>query len=139
MKVVVDTCVLKLATLPNADNPAALVVALAAAARIELWASPAMLEEYSTVLATESATLALVQDHVHLCYPLTYLRVVRHEPDNRFVECALAVEADYLITVNTARGHFDRERYGAIRVVSPGQFVGLPEVQPLLRGLCDGR
>jgi len=39
---------------------------------------------------------------------------IKHEPDNRFLECALACRADYLITVNTARGHFDRGSYGNV-------------------------
>ena len=137
LKVVLDACILKLATLPNDDNPAALIVALAEVGKIEAWASPAILEEYATVLAAEPETLALIQDRVQLCFPITNLRVVRHEPDNRFVECALAIEAEFLITVNTARGHFDRSHYGATMVVTPGEFVNSPTVNPLLRNLAD--
>ena len=48
---------------------------------------------------------------------------IEHEPDNRFLEVALAVQADYLITVNTARGHFDRKNYEYVRVVTPGEFL----------------
>jgi predicted nucleic acid-binding protein len=79
--------------------------------------------------------LALVQDRFHVCYPLVELDCVKHEPDNRFVECALAIDADYLVTVNTARGHFDQPAYGRSRVVTPGTFVNLPAVQPMLRKL----
>lgn len=133
LKAVLDTCVLKLATLPNPNNAAALIVALAARERIELWASPAMLDEYATVLTEEPEVLALIQSLVQPCYPLSPLCVIRHEPDNRFVECALAVNADYLITVNTARGHFDRKFYGETRVVTPGEFLNLAAVQALFR------
>ena len=66
---------------------------------------------------------------------MTRLSVIRHEPDNRFVECALAVKADYLVTVNTARGHFDRNSYNGVRVVTPGAFANLDVVQPLIRRL----
>jgi hypothetical protein len=45
-----------------------------------------------------------------MCYPLTELSVIRHEPDNRFLECALAADADFIVTVNTAPGHFDRKQ-----------------------------
>jgi putative PIN family toxin of toxin-antitoxin system len=135
LKVVLDTCVLKLATLPNSDNPAALIVALVANQLIEMWVSPAILEEYSVVLARDAEVLAVIQEVTEVCFPLDNLRVIRHEPDNRFVECALAIEADFLVTVNTARGHFDRKRYGSTRVLGPGEFVSLAEVQPLLRGL----
>lgn len=132
MKVVLDTCILKLATLPNQDNPAALILALAARGKFELWASPAILDEYGAVLASDPEVLALVQDCAQLCHPLSVLSIIRHEPDNRFVECALAVDSDFLITVNTARGHFDRRHYGKTRVVTPGEFVNLSAVQRIL-------
>ena len=91
-----------------------------------------MLEEYSVVLAEEPELLALVQNRFQVCYPLVALDCVKHEPDNRFVECALAVEADYLLTVNTARGHFDKSAYGRTRVLTPGAFLNLPDVQRLI-------
>ncbi len=74
MKVVLDTCVLKLATLPNPVNPAALIV-----------------------------------------------------------ELCLAVPVEYLLTVNTANGHFDRPDYQGVLVLSPGRFLHLPEVQGLVQ------
>jgi predicted nucleic acid-binding protein len=89
------------------------------------------------VQASEPETLALIQGRVQLCFPLTHLLVVRHEPDNRFVERVLAVEADYLVTVNPTRGHFDRERHGSRRVVTPREFVDPADVQPLLRDRSD--
>ena len=129
MKAILDTCILKLATLPNPDNPSALIVKLCWVGRLECWASPAMLEEYSVVLADEPELLGLIQSHFQICYPLVQLNCIRHEPDNRFVESALAVEADYLLTVNTAPGHFDQPAYGRARVRTPGAFVNLPAVR----------
>jgi putative PIN family toxin of toxin-antitoxin system len=118
LRVVLDTCVLKLATLPSALNPAALIVEFLFADEVECWASPAMIEEYVEVLNGEPDLLTRILDDVQLCHPLTELAVIRHKPDNRFLECALAVEADYLITVNTARGHFDQKNYQTTRVSS---------------------
>lgn len=94
-----------------------------------------MLEEYSVVLASEPELLALVQARFQICYPLVTLDYIKHEPDNRFVECALAIDADYLVTVNTARGHFDQSTYGRTRVCTPGVFLNLSEVHRLLRRL----
>ena len=108
MKVVLDTCVLKLATLPNPVNPAALIVELCLAGAIRTWASPAMIEEYQEVLAEHPEFLRRIIAAIESCYPLTELEVIRHPPDNRFLECALAVPVDFIITVNTARGHFDQ-------------------------------
>ena len=94
-----------------------------------------MLEEYSIVLADEPEVLALVQSRFQLCYPLLQLDYIQHEPDNRFVECAMAVDADYLVTVNTAHGHFDQPVYGRTQVATPGSFVNFPWVKRLLRRL----
>lgn len=102
MIVVLDTCILKLATFPRPDNPAALIVELALRGWIETWASPAVLDEYSIVLDDDADFLAELLPKMRVCFPLTPLAVIRHEPDNRFIECALAVRAQYLITVNTA-------------------------------------
>ena len=137
MTVILDTCILKLATFPRPDNPAAMIVELALRGIIEVWASPAMLDEYVEVLGADADFFAELTKHVRLCFPLTPLAVIRHRPDNRFVEAALAVKADFLITVNTARGHFDRARYGTARVCTPGVFVSLPETQPLIRKIIQ--
>ena len=133
---VLDTCVLKLATLPRPDNPAALIVTLGLRGLFEWWASPAILEEYADVLSAEPTFLEQIHPAVEVCWPLTPLAVIRHEPDNRFVECALACHADYLVTVNTARGHFDQSAYGTTRVATPGRFVNLAAVAPLVARLC---
>lgn len=127
-----DTCVLKLATIPRENSPSALIVEIVLRDLAEMWASPAMLEEYAEVLADEPEFLAELVRRVRLAYPLTVLDVIRHEPDNRFVECALAVPADFIVTVNTARGHFDRKDYDGVRVATPGVWVNSPEARPLI-------
>jgi predicted nucleic acid-binding protein len=132
LRVVLDTCVLKLATLPNPINPAALIVELCLAGLLRPFASPAMIEEYQEVLNDQPQFLQRVLGSLELCYPLTELDVIRHKPDNRFLECALAVTADCIVTVNTARGHFDRPDYQGVAVVRPGEFLNLPAVQRLI-------
>jgi predicted nucleic acid-binding protein len=132
LRVVLDTCVLKLATFSSEDNASALIYQLAQAGFIEIWASPGILDEYDDVLGDRPDFLAEIADLCRFCHPLTELNVVRHAPDNRFLECALAAGADYLVTVNTARGHFDSKRYDGVRVVTPGQFLRVPEVRVLV-------
>jgi predicted nucleic acid-binding protein len=135
LKLILDTCILKLATFTAADNPSALVVELGRRELVEWWVSPAIFDEYQDVLADEPEFLSELATAINFCFPLTPLAVIRHEPDNRFLECALAVKADYLVTVNTARGHFDRRHYDFVRVVTPGEFVTLSVTQPLLQRL----
>ena len=50
LRVVLDTCILKLATFRAEDNASALIFDLARAGLIEAWVSPAILEEYADVL-----------------------------------------------------------------------------------------
>jgi predicted nucleic acid-binding protein len=70
--------------------------------------------------------------------PLTELSVIRHEPDNRFLECALAGDAEFIVTVNTAPGHFDQKQYQAVSVAGPTEFLNVPEVGRLVKKLVRG-
>ena len=135
MRVVLDTCILKLATFPGENNASALIYELARAGLVEAWVSPAILEEYADVLGDHPEFVAEIVESFPVCYPLTELSVIRHEPDNRFLECALAADAEFIVTVNTARGHFDRKQYQAVTVARPGEFLNVPEVARLVRKL----
>ena len=104
LRVVLDTCILKLATFPGENNASALIFELARQDLIEPWASPAILEEYADVLGDRPDFVAEIVETCRVAYPLTELHIIRHEPDNRFVECALAASADFIITVNTLQG-----------------------------------
>ena len=138
MRVVLDTCILKLATFPAENNASALIYELARAGLIEAWVSPAILEEYADVLGDHSEFVAEIVESFPVCYPLTELSVIRHEPDNRFLECALAADAEFIVTVNTAPGHFDRKKYQAVNVMTPGEFLNVPEVGRLVKKLIRG-
>jgi predicted nucleic acid-binding protein len=91
-----------------------------------------MIEEYQEVLFDQPKLLQRMLSVLEFCYPLTELDVIRHKPDNRFLECALVVPADFLITVNTARGHFDKPKYQNVSVATPGAFLNRSEVQKLI-------
>ena len=138
MRVVLDTCILKLATFPAEDNASALIYELARADLIEAWVTPAILEEYADVLGDHPEFIAEIVESFRVCYPLTELSVIRHEPDNRFLECALAASAEFIVTVNTAPGHFDRKRYQATTVARPTEFLNVPEVGRLVRKILRG-
>ena len=89
------------------------------------------------MLDEDAEFLAELLPKMQVCFPLTPLAVIRHEPDNRFIECALAVRAHYLITANTAPGHFDQRQYGPAKVFTPGAFVNAAAVQPLIARLAS--
>jgi len=60
-----------------------------------------------------------VEQAGHLVHPTITLDVCSHEPDNRFLEGAVAAQANYLVTVNT--DHFPTT-YQSIKIVQPRQF-----------------
>ena len=138
MRVVFDTCILKLATFPGENNASAFIFELARADLIQAWVSPAIFEEYADVLGDHPEFVAEIVESFLVCYPLTELSVIRHEPDNRFLECALAASAEFIVTVNTAQGHFDRKQYQTVSVMRPGEFLNLPEVGRLVKKLSRG-
>jgi predicted nucleic acid-binding protein len=133
LRVVLDTCILRLSTLPNPANKSAVIVELSLRGALQAYVSPDVMGEYQRVLSDCPLLLEEIQNRFHVCLPLFTATAIEHEPDNRILESALACEADYLVTVNTARGHFDRESYGDVRVVTPGEFLQLPQVQAMLR------
>ena len=89
MRVVLDTCILKLATFPAENNASALIYELARGGLIEAWVSPAILEEYADVLGDHPEFVAEIVENFPVC-PLTELSVIRHEPDNRFLDAESA-------------------------------------------------
>ena len=65
---------------------------------------------YRDVLGDHPEFVAEIVETFLACYPLTELSVIRHEPDNRFLECVLAVDADFIIAVNSLR-RFARQMF----------------------------
>ena len=70
------------------------------------------------------AFLDEIKRHGLLVHTTETLAVCSHEPDNRFLECAVAAKADYIVTVNME--HFPTTYQlpdnKIIRTVPPGQF-----------------
>lgn len=87
------------------------------------------------MLSDRPDLVAEIVESCRLCHPLTELRVIRHEPDNRFLECALVANADHIVTGNTAPGHFDRKQFQTVRVITPGEFLNLPKIRQSIQKL----
>jgi putative PIN family toxin of toxin-antitoxin system len=112
------------------------VLRLGLGGKAHLCVSPAVLAEYALVLARprlklqpQEVTTAL--DKLYrastMVHPAFALSICRHEPDNRFLECAEAAASDYLVTGNIR--HFPRE-YKNTRVVTARQFLELIAARP---------
>jgi putative PIN family toxin of toxin-antitoxin system len=138
IRVVIDTNVVVSAALIDRGLPAA-VLSLALGKRIQMVVSAAVLAEYETVLNRPrlkfppervKALLADIRNAAKMAKPTRTIAEINDDPDNRFLECAAAGRADYLITGNTR--HFPKA-FETTAIVTPKQFIDL--ILPLLAKL----
>ena len=127
-RVVLDTNIIVSAALTPQGNEAA-VLELVADGRIVVCATPPILAEYEDVLLRPSLRLDPAKAHNLLATFYALAIVVRpavtvdaspHEADNRFLECAETVEADFLVTGN--RRHFP-PRWKNTRIVNSRELL----------------
>ena len=130
LRLVVDTNILVSALLkPAGMQRTTLLLAFTKPAR--LYVSRPILEEYREVLARPELgirkgirlqMLQLVKTHGHLIEPRGRLEACTDQDDNKFLECADAAGADYLISGN--RRHFPAQ-WKKTKVVSSHEFVSI--------------
>lgn len=108
-RVVLDTNIIVSAPLVPAGTQAS-VLLLAPEGQIALYISHTVFAEYEEVLRRPrlklqtrqiQEALAAIRKVAHFIMPTQTLSVSAHESDNRFLECAEAARADYLVTGNT--------------------------------------
>jgi putative PIN family toxin of toxin-antitoxin system len=114
----------------NFGGTAEEVLARARAGALDLFTSPPILTEIEGVLIRKfgwSATRAreaitLIEDFTRRVHPVERLRVVvEDEPDNRILECALAADAEVIISGDR---HLRQLRaFRGIPMMTPGAFV----------------
>lgn len=80
--------------------------------------SESELQEFLTLLGEEGFVVA----------PAECLQVSPDEPDNRYIECALAGGADYLVTGDKLH-LLPIEEYRGIRIVSPAVFLAALQIE----------
>ena len=128
MRVVVDTNVLVSALLKQGGSEARVMSAIAGG-KLAWCVSPAILAEYAQVLqrpkfaSIPSAYIYLFLDlasRAEIFHAKARMNISSHEEDNRFYECAVAADADFIVTGN--RRHFSQS-YGRIRIVSARQLI----------------
>ena len=131
MRVVLDTNVLVSGLLKSDGNERRVLRLALSARRITVLLSPAIMLEYEAVLprprlrltASEvSQTLHALRAAATWVEPDFTLKVTKDEPDNRFLECAVAGQAAYIVTGNAR--HFPRH-YKGIWVVQARRLLEL--------------
>jgi putative PIN family toxin of toxin-antitoxin system len=128
VRVVLDTNVLISAALKPHGLEAS-VVAEALAGRLEVWVTDQVWAEYEQVLARPKFAkvrqdaqdlLGALNDRVHRTSPSAPITAALDEDDNRFLECAAAADAAYLVTGNLR--HYPSE-FGSTRMVNARGFA----------------
>ena len=114
LRLVVDTNIVVSAALkPDGLQRTVLLLAMTKPAR--LYVSDAILSEYREVLwrpelrirkGLRRQLLQLIRNHSQLLIPSRLLRVTKDSDDDKFLECADAARADYLVTGN--QRHFPK-------------------------------
>ena len=130
LRLVIDTNVLVSAAL-KPDGLQRTVLLLATTKPAMLYVSEAILAEYREVLARPELKirkglrqqfLQLIRAHAHSVKASRALQVTKDPDDNRFLECADAARADYLVTGN--QRHFPRF-WKKTKVITSREFIGI--------------
>jgi putative PIN family toxin of toxin-antitoxin system len=130
LRLVIDTNIVISATLkPDGLQRTVLLLAITKPAR--LYVSNPILAEYAEVLARpelkirkglRQQLLQLVRSHSHLVVPSRTLQVAKDPDDNKFLECADASRADYLVTGNAR--HFPKF-WKKTKVITSREFISV--------------
>jgi uncharacterized protein len=130
LRLVIDTNILVSAALkPEGLQRTVLVLAMTRPAR--LYVSQAILAEYREVLARREfkirrglrqQLLQLIKNRAQLVDPVRALEVTKDPDDNKFLECADAARADYLITGN--QQHFPRF-WRKAKIITSREFISI--------------
>jgi uncharacterized protein len=130
LRLVIDTNILVSAALkPEGLQRTVLVLAMTRPAR--LYISQVILAEYREVLARREFKirrglrqqfLQLIKNRAQLVDPVRALQVTKDPDDDKFVECAGAARADYLITGN--QRHFPRF-WKKTKVITSREFISI--------------
>ena len=130
LRLVIDTNILISAALkPDGLQRTVLVLAITRPAR--LYVSDAILAEYREVLARpefkirrglRQQLLHLIKNHARVVNPSCTLGIAKDSDDNKFMECADAARADYMITGNPR--HFP-EFWKKTKVITSREFISI--------------
>lgn len=130
LRLVIDTNIVVSAALkPDGLQRTVLLLAITKPAR--LYVSAAIMDEYREVLARprikipkgrRQQLLHLIRDRSHTVTSARALQVTPDPDDNKFLECADAARADYLVTGN--QRHFPKS-WKKTKVITSREFIGI--------------
>lgn len=132
MRIVVDTNVL-VSALAFPDSKPDQVIACIRRKEVELFLSSFIFEERNRTLREKfrfsqemtEVRVQAIRTLAQVVEPTEQLRVITgKDADNRILECALAAQAEYLVT-GDKKHLLPLKTYRTIKIVSPAQFLDL--------------
>jgi uncharacterized protein len=137
LRLVIDTNIVVSAAL-RPQGPQRTVLLLAVTKPARLYVSEAIMAEYREVLARpklkirkglRQQLLQFIRSHSRSVAPARQLQVTRDPDDNKFLECADAARADYLVT--GSQRHFPTF-WKKTKVITPREFISIvaPHLTP---------
>jgi len=115
------------------------IVELVIARELALYVSTEVIAEYEAVFARPKFArinpvhigrlLQLLKDEATMVAPRVRVTESKDEPDNRFLECAEAAGAEYLVTGN--KRHFPK-RWKSTHIVNAREFFRVVQERPTL-------
>jgi putative PIN family toxin of toxin-antitoxin system len=130
IRAVIDTNVLVSGLLAPHGNEALIVLAIHQGLVRPCFSAALLLEEYAEVLAGPkfafpadeiAAVVAMLHHGGELVVPQGPAPVLPDPSDAKFLHCAEAAQAEYLVTGN--KRHFPQEACGAVRLVNAGELL----------------
>lgn len=130
LRLVLDTNIVVSATL-KPDGLQRTVLLLAMSKPAALYVTEAVIAEYREVLARpelmlrkglQQQVLQLIRSHSRTIKPSRSLQVAKDPDDNKFLECADAARADYLVTGNAR--HFPKF-WKKTKVITSREFIDI--------------
>jgi uncharacterized protein len=130
LKVIFDTHAIVSAALYEKSLPA-LLLSLGLEEKVRFFISPALLNEYETVLKKprfkleHQETVDLIEkikQKAVMVIPTREIEILKDdETDNRILECAAKAKVDFVITGN--KRHFPFEDFNGSKIVTPREFI----------------
>ncbi len=130
LRLVLDTNVIVSAAL-KPDGLPLTVLMLAMTRPAQLYVSSEIFAEYREVIARPELKirrglrrqfLQLIKNHSRLVHPARPLQIAKDPGDDKFLECADAARADYLVTGNLR--HFPKF-WKKTKVITPGELLSI--------------
>jgi len=130
MKVVVDTNVFIESISPKSRFHALFQALLTG--KVQLYASNEMFLEYEEVVALKCKpetrllffSFLETSPYIHKITPKFRFNLISSDPDdNKFVDCAVAANVDYLVTADRDFKILKKIRFPEVKVISPEEFI----------------